>query len=594
MDLVTLKPWVYPDSNDDTLYVPDDAVGRHYDPNITPTPPQVGVYQPEHVVENYTSLVWKEGFRSAGEFELKTSDIQYTLDLLPQGTLVSLRDSFEVYIVTTLHIATDESGEDVLTVSGVGLLPYLLENRPSWSYVDSGRADEDPNAVTTVNLVFQIPDHMAFLMWGGLVFPHSEGGYPNTKKRFELPLNISVPHTAVSMDVEEKGDFYRTKWPAPQETRLQTISSLLELDQRYGIRSVRPGRDVAHIYQPRLTSLRGEGNMSEVENPDKLLFEVYQGFDRTKDDENRIVFRHDAGDLITAEYLTSIETHKNFVNSYSERNADEGLNHYRSPYYSKLFWEGDRWMDNLHEPYHYSTDVWTDPLTRHSWIRLHSYTVPTSGTANIRATWLFNSTPLYTSAHVRETRITLNDVTVGHWDHGGNRVRAGVWDSSGSVGEIFLSDGDNVSLWARATANNTNLRTLSRYSLSVDPVPHEDAYLENEEERKSVQGIDFRLGAVESTANTSEEGLTKENNSLIRDVATKYLKEHDEIDMVTADISPSSNFNFGKDYGLGDRVLVLGKFGKMQKMVVSEYTRTSEGTGTSGYPTLVRYEEPIT
>lgn len=594
MDLVTLKPWVYPDSNDDTLYVPDDAVGRHYDPNITPTPPQVGVYQPEHVVENYTSLVWKEGFRSAGEFELKTSDIQYTLDLLPQGTLVSLRDSFEVYIVTTLHIATDESGGDVLTVSGVGLLPYLLENRPSWSYVDSGRADEDPNAVTTVNLVFQIPDHMAFLMWGGLVFPHSEGGYPNAKKQFELPLNISVPHTAVSMDVEEKGDFYRTKWPAPQETRLQTISSLLELDQRYGIRSVRPGRDVAHIYQPRLTSLRGEGNMSEVENPDKLLFEVYQGFDRTKDDENRVVFRHDAGDLITAEYLTSIETHKNFVNSYSERNADEGLNHYRSPYYSKLFWEGDRWMDNRHEPYHYSTNVWTDPLTQNSWIRLHSYTVPTSGTANIRATWLFNSTPLYISAHVRETRITLNDVAVGHWDHGGNRVRAGVWDSSGSVGEIFLSDGDNVSLWARATASNTNLRTLSRYSLSVDPVPHEDAYLENEEERKSVQGIDFRLGAVESTANTSEEGLTKENNSLIRDVAMKYLKEHDEIDMVTADISPSSHFTFGKDYGLGDRVWVLGKFGKMQKMVVSEYTRTSEGTGISGYPTLVRYEEPIT
>ena len=594
MDLVTLKPWVYPDSNDDTLYVPDDAVGRHYDPNITPTPPQVGVYQPEHVVENYTSLVWKEGFRSAGEFELKTSDIQYTLDLLPQGTLVSLRDSFEVYIVTTLHIATDESGGDVLTVSGVGLLPYLLENRPSWSYVDSGRADEDPNAVTTVNLVFQIPDHMAFLMWGGLVFPHSEGGYPNAKKQFELPLNISVPHTAVSMDVEEKGDFYRTKWPAPQETRLQTISSLLELDQRYGIRSVRPGRDVAHIYQPRLTSLRGEGNMSEVENPDKLLFEVYQGFDRTKDDENRVVFRHDAGDLITAEYLTSIETHKNFVNSYSERNADEGLNHYRSPYYSKLFWEGDRWMDNRHEPYHYSTNVWTDPLTQNSWIRLHSYTVPTSGTANIRATWLFNSTPLYISAHVRETRITLNDVAVGHWDHGGNRVRAGVWDSSGSVGEIFLSGGDNVSLWARATASNTNLRTLSRYSLSVDPVPHEDAYLENEEERKSVQGIDFRLGAVESTANTSEEGLTKENNSLIRDVAMKYLKEHDEIDMVTADISPSSHFTFGKDYGLGDRVWVLGKFGKMQKMVVSEYTRTSEGTGISGYPTLVRYEEPIT
>lgn len=591
MDLVTLKSWVYP--NGTTLYVPDDAVGRHYNQNITPTPPQPGVYQPEHVVEHYTSLVWKEGFRTAGEFELKTSAIQYTLDLLPQGSLVSLRDSCEVFIITTSHIATDEAGGDVLTLTGVGLLPYLLSNRPSWSYVDSGRAGEDSNAVTTVNLVFKIPDHMAFVMWGALVFPHSEGGYPNTRKQFELPLNISVPHTAVSMDIEEKGDFYRTKWPAPQETRLETISSLLELDQRYGIRSVRPTREVSHIYQPRLNSLRGEGNMSEVENSDKLLFEVYQGFDRTKDDENKIVFRHDGGDLITAEYLTSIENHKNFVNSYAERNTDEGLNHYRSPYYSKLFWDGDRWMDNLHEPYEYSTNVWTDPLTRYSWIRLHGYSVPTSGTANIHATWLFNSTPLYVSNHVRETRITLNEVTVGNWDHGGNIVRAGVWRSSGSVGEIFLSSGDNVSLWARATANNEHLRTLSRFSLNIDPVPHEDAYLENEQDRNSIQGIDFRLGAVESTANTSEEGLTKENSSLIRDAATKFLKEHDEIDMVTADISPSSHFNYGKDYGLGDRVWVLGKFGKMQRMVVSEYTRTSDDSGISGYPTLVKYEEPL-
>lgn len=593
MDLVTLKPWVYPDSNGVDLYVPDDAVGRHYDPNITPTPPQFGVYQPEHVVENYSSLVWKEGYRTTGEFELKTNAIEYTQNLLPLGTLVSLLDTDEVFIVTTSHISTDESNVDTLTVTGIGLLPYLLENRPSWSYVDSGRDGEDSNAVTTVNLVFQIPDHMAFVIWGGVVFPHSEGGYPNTKKQFELPMNISVPHTAVSVSVRERGDYYRTKWPAPQETRLQTVSSLLELDQRYGIRTIRPTTNDAYIYTPRLNSLRGEGNMSEFESTDKMLFDIYQGVDRTKDGTNRIVFRHDGGDLIKAEYLSSIQGHKNFVNSYSEHKTVEPANLNRPPYHSELIWDGDDWVDNLHEPYTYSEDVSTDPLTRYNWIRLHSYRVPTTGTANIRATWRFNSTPLYVSSHVRETRITLNEETMGHWDHGGNRVRAGAWSSSGSVNDIFLSDGDNVSFWARATANNTNLRTLSRFSLSVDPSPHEDAFLTNEEKRNRVQGIDFRLGAVESKANTSEAGLTLENRSQIRSDGLEFLKEHGDIEMITADISPSATFKYRVDYNLGDVVWVLGKYGAQQKMVISEYTRTSDDTGISSFPTLVRYDEPL-
>ena len=592
MDLVTLKPWVYPAANGTDLYVPDDAVGRHYDQDVTPTPPQFGVYQPEHVVENYTSLVWKEGYRTSGEFELKTSAIEYTQNLLPLGTLVSLLDTDEVFIVTTSHISTDESNVDTLTVTGIGLLPYLLENRPSWSYVDSGRSDEVSDAVTTVNLVFQIPDHMAFVIWGGLVFPHSEGGYPNSRKQFELPLNISVPHTAVSVSVRERGDYYRTKWPAPQETRLQTVSSLLELDQRYGIRTIRPTTNDAYIYTPRLTSLRGEGTMSEFESTDKMLFDIYQGVDRTKDGTNRVVFRHDGGDLINAEYLSSIQGHKNFVNSYSEHKTVEPANLNRPPYHSELIWDGDNWVDNLQEPYLYSNDDRTGPIHQSAWTNLHVYNADASGTVNISLSWRFSSILFSNVSHLRAIRLMLNEEQIGYWDHGGTKVSGQSWTSSGSTNAIFLEEGDELRMEAWASSIGPDLRTLNRYSFQVEPSPHEDAFLTNEEERNRVQGIDFRLGAVESKANTSEAGLTLENRSQIRADGKAFLKEHGDIEMVTADISPSATFKYRVDYNLGDVVWVLGKYGNQQKMVISEYTRTSDDTGKSSFPTLVRYDEP--
>lgn len=595
MDMVTLRSWVYPSELEPgaDAYVPDDAVGRHHNPNITPSPKQSGVYTPENLVENYTSIVWKEGFRSAGDFELKTHDVQNVLNLLPRGTLVSLRDSNEVCIVTTHHIDTDEDNQDVLTVTGRSVLLYTLDNRISWAYISNEQPDEDPNAVTTVNLIFQIPDHLAFVMWGGLVFPHSEGGYPNTKKRFELPYNISVPHTAISLSVFENGDYYRTKWPAPQETRLETVSSLLDLDQKFGVRTIRPHNASAMIYTPNLSSLRGEGILTEVEEVDKLLFDVYQGVDRTKDDENRVIFRYDSGDIDSAEYLSSIDGHKNFVNSYAEKNLEGGSAHIQPAYRSEIFWEKDKWIDITHEPYHFSTDRWFGPMPRSTWQTLHTHTIKGSGPANIRSDWLFNMTGLYMARHLRAIRIRLNGRQIGYWDHGGERVMAQVWRSEGSITNQELVEGDQLTLEAYGSSSNGDLRTLSRYSLQVNPAPHEDGFLSTRNASRFVHGLDFRLGAVESDANLKDDGLTNENHSRIRSDGQKYLNEHKDIEIITADISPNTPHRYNEDYGLGDLVWVQGKYGELQKMVVSEFTRTEEATGETGYPTLVRWEEPI-
>lgn len=465
MELVTLKPWVYPTSTTaNSVYFPDDVVNRY--PPGTPTPVQPRVYYPEHVVEGYTSLVWKEGFRSSGEFELKTHDISRTMDLLAKGTLVSLLDTNEVCIVTTHHIGTDEEDRDVLTVKGKALWVYILENRVTRSHTLLHVGD-NPTAVTVVNLVFKIPDHLAFVMYSAIVFPHSEGGYMITKKNFDLPFNAMVPHTAISVSVSDKGDFYRTKWPPPNESRLDSVSALLDLDQKYGVRTIRPNGVSASIYRPYLHSTRGEGATTVEHDITKMLFDIYQGVDRTLDNADRVMFRADSGDIQSAEYVSSIDGHKNFVSVHAELNP-ETFPTIKPAENHELLWENDARID-------------------------------------------------------------------------------------------------------------------------VDGYP----IVGNVEDRKYVAGLNFRHGQVASSANLKEEGVTDANIGRMHSDGRKYLRENEAIELLTADISPYTQYAFKRDYNLGDVVYVHGKYGGLQKMVVSEYTRTEEVTEEKGFPTLTRWVEPL-
>ena len=475
MELVTLRDWIYPESGlafGEPVYVPKDAPGRHTNHYFNkPTPRQPSVYQPEHLVENYNSLIWKEGFRASGSFELKTYDVEATLKLLPRRTLVSLRDSTEVCIVTTHHIETNEEGQDVLTVSGISLMRFLLENRPTWAYwLDLNRPDRVH--AERVNIVFQIPDHISFILWSGLVFPHSEGGYPQTGKSFELPFNIMIPNSAISQSIFEKGDYYRAEWPPPIESRLTTINEVVSLDQRYGLRTIRPSNRTAYVYTPTLTSLRGEGGVEERTKIQEMLFDVYQGYDRSEG-ADRVLFRHDAGDIVNSEYLSSVELYKNAVSSHAEVEGD-GYGNLYPKVLSHIVWESDAKVDK-----------------------------------------------------------------------------------------------------------ETGLPVMSPYEM---------------DNRKYIAGTEFAMGEVASTAKVQGAPIPDTQPSPARarmySEGLKYLQENEDLNMLTADISPHTQYKYGQHYELGDAVLIQGKYGSVQKMVVSEYTRTSEESEISGYPTLVRWKDP--
>ena len=467
MDLITLSDWVYPQTGAGVpVYAPDDGVGRHTNLGYQSPSPYQAVYQPMEMVEKFDSLIWKEGFRTSGSFELKTYDIAATMAKLPKGTLVSLRDAEEVYIVTTLLINSDQEGQDVLTISGMSLLSYLMENRPTWSFQEN---PDNPTKVNAdrVNMVFRIPDHLAFIIFAGVVFPHAEGGFPTSRKPFELPMNSIVPHTMVTLSIEERGDYYRAEWPPPIQSRLSSVSEILDLDQRFGVRTIRPNDTNALVYRPKINSLRGEGATTIEHNISKLRFDVYQGRDLTGGND-RVMFRHDSGDINTSEYLSSIQGTKNVVASHFEVDYEQfqGL---EPPVFSYNVWPGEGKVDAA-------------------------------------------GSPIY------------QDV----------------------------------------------------------------------EARKYVTGIGFAMGEVQSSVKlpTTETNITDVAASRLLSDGAKYLRQNKEVDLLTADISTLTQYKYKEDYDLGDIVFVQGKYGFAQKMLVSEYTRTSDANGVSGFPTLIRWEDP--
>uniref|UniRef100_A0AAU8GQY9 Minor tail protein n=1 Tax=Gordonia phage Petito TaxID=3158876 RepID=A0AAU8GQY9_9CAUD len=469
MDLITLYDWNYATTPTGVPpYVPEDGVGRYNLSYSTPSPIQPDVYRPNRLVENYTSLIWKESFRQQGGFELKTYDIENTLKLLPLHTLVSLRDTDEVYIVTVNHIGSNEANEDVLTVKGISFLSYLLDNRPTWAY--QGGPPDKVNA-ENVNLVFQIPDHLAFVLWGGIVFPFAEGGFPNTGKGFELPMNAIVPHTAISQTIHtDKGSWYRTEWPPPLESRYSTVNAVLELDQSFGVRAIRPKNMDAKIYRPYFNSLRGEGFTENETSLTKLLFDVYEVRDLTVG-EDRVMFQYLSGDITNSEWISSIETYKNMVSSYSEVPPHLlGANTAFPPYVNRLVWEDDAKVDS-----------------------------------------------------------TTGEPIVG--DPDARKYKAGKTFQMG-LNDASLGLGDAITEWPEAAEARLRSRGL------------------------------------------------------------KYLREQNALEMLTADISPLTQYKYKQHYNLGDAVMVHGKYGNPQKMVISEYTRTSDSSGITGYPTLVRWEDP--
>lgn len=95
--------------------------------------------QPGPLVEGYDSLIWNERFNGVSDFQITTGDRSF-MNRLPEGTLLSLRESNIVMEVETHNPARKKNQPEVITIKGRGW-ESILDRRVAISAVTGGIAD---------------------------------------------------------------------------------------------------------------------------------------------------------------------------------------------------------------------------------------------------------------------------------------------------------------------------------------------------------------------------------------------------------------------------------------------------------------------
>jgi len=113
--------------------------------------------QAAKLIENYDSLIWTERFNTIDDFQLETGMVDTFMTLLPEGTVVTLRESNVPMIVETHQIDRKKNTPQKLTITGRGY-DSILDRRVAIQSVAAltGAANWDVNVKTPSDLAYYI------------------------------------------------------------------------------------------------------------------------------------------------------------------------------------------------------------------------------------------------------------------------------------------------------------------------------------------------------------------------------------------------------------------------------------------------------
>lgn len=139
--------------------------------------------RPDKLVENYDSLIWTERFVNVGDFQLVTGNVDKFMQLLPEGQLISLRQSRVPMIVEDHEIERKKNSPVKLTIVGREYTS-ILDRRVSIKQV-VGALDE-------WLVVAKIPSDIAYyiiyrICVDGIVDPKDI--FPSSEVIFETPAD---------------------------------------------------------------------------------------------------------------------------------------------------------------------------------------------------------------------------------------------------------------------------------------------------------------------------------------------------------------------------------------------------------------------
>jgi len=223
-------------------------------------------------INGYSSAMWIERYRDAGEFEIEANLSSGLLDFLPQGTLISHVDTLDVCIVEDHEINDEVDEEPVVKITGRSLDAWL-ENR----IVGINYAYGTPAAPFTEYVL------SAAVTWSQIVTLINA----HIKDDQVANANDSLDDTILAF-TDILGSGVAEDRTIKRGNLHERVLELLSVDD-LGLRVIR--KHPSHA----------------LASPTTTRLYVHQGVDRS----NSVLFSANAGDIDSAQYLWSLRKKKN-------------------------------------------------------------------------------------------------------------------------------------------------------------------------------------------------------------------------------------------------------------------------------------------
>lgn len=203
--------------------------------------------QPAKLIENWDSLIWTERFNTVGDFQITTGNVDSFMNLLPEGTVVSLRETNVAMIVETHQIDRPKNQPQKLTIKGRSL-ESVLDRRVSIPAVTANPVDWNVN--------FKQPsDAAAYVM---IVCTGQHGTVPPADPADVFPASFIT--FAYPADYNTSTGPTRA-YTIPRGKLLDTVLQLIQTEAKadatttpatpvivpHGIRAIRPSNATTYI-----------------------------------------------------------------------------------------------------------------------------------------------------------------------------------------------------------------------------------------------------------------------------------------------------------------------------------------------------------
>jgi hypothetical protein len=257
------------------------------------------------LIDGYTSLIWTERYLEPGDFQLKTHQVSKTLNLLPEMTFVTHRETREVMMVEDHQIIIGPDGPE-LTVTGRTLDAFL----------DNRHIEGPYNKKYKMLQTYTCAQAAAVIIWNAIVNDTNED-LTREGTQFQT-IKGAIDNIAISdSTITEPGDRQR-RW-LKQGPLYPTVLKFLNKDD-LGIRIMRPQTTDAKILTvDKVGADRGLLIKTDTTTVNKLRFDIYEGRDKTDGPlDTRVVFSYDSGHIDNPDYLFSIKDMKTSIEIMSE------------------------------------------------------------------------------------------------------------------------------------------------------------------------------------------------------------------------------------------------------------------------------------